>query len=100
MFRRPGSPLSRVLDIERSANLHRVISVKPKDTSGLVDSSWPRAGIDSRIQAQMVERQEHSLYLRVHGVEIMVRDPDGSLEFYVGPFGFHVLSDFRVGSGR
>jgi serine phosphatase RsbU (regulator of sigma subunit) len=39
-------------------------------------------------------------YLRVHGVNIYVRDQERSLRFYQETLGFRVAFDARVGSGR
>ncbi len=39
-------------------------------------------------------------YLRVHAVNIYVKDQERSLDFYLNTLGFHVAFDARVGSGE
>jgi phosphoserine phosphatase RsbU/P len=39
-------------------------------------------------------------YLRVHAVNIYVRDQERSLDFYLNTLGFHIAFDARVGSGE
>src|SRR5262245_46596602 len=39
-------------------------------------------------------------YLRVHAVNIFVKDQARSLDFYLNTLGFHVAFDARVGSGE
>ena len=38
-------------------------------------------------------------YLRVHGVNVFVRDQDQSLRFYVDQLGFSLMGDVRLGNG-
>ncbi|HKS96377.1 MAG TPA: VOC family protein, partial [Terriglobia bacterium] len=38
-------------------------------------------------------------YLRIHAVNIYVRDQDRSLQFYVGQLGFNLAYDVRLQSG-
>jgi catechol 2,3-dioxygenase-like lactoylglutathione lyase family enzyme len=39
-------------------------------------------------------------YLRVHAVNIYVKDQARSLDFYLNTLGFHIAFDARVGSGE
>src|SRR5580765_8025860 len=39
-------------------------------------------------------------YLRVHAVNIYVKDQERSLDFYLNTLGFHIAFDARVGSGE
>jgi phosphoserine phosphatase RsbU/P len=39
-------------------------------------------------------------YLRVHAVNIYVRDQERSLDFYLNTLGFHIAFDARIGSGE
>ena len=39
-------------------------------------------------------------YLRVHAVNVYVRDQERSLEFYLNTLGFRIAFDARVGSGE
>jgi phosphoserine phosphatase RsbU/P len=39
-------------------------------------------------------------HLRLHGVGVVVRDPDRSLDFYVGLLGFRLLADMQLPEGR
>ena len=40
------------------------------------------------------------LYLRVHAVNVYVRDQERSLQFYLNTLGFRIAFDARVGSGE
>ena len=39
-------------------------------------------------------------YLRVHAVNIYVKDQERSLDFYLNTLGFRIAFDARVGSGE
>src|SRR5271165_5687934 len=39
-------------------------------------------------------------YLRIHAINIFVRDQDQSLRFYVDQLGFNLVGDVRFGSGQ
>src|SRR5262245_64985368 len=39
-------------------------------------------------------------YLRVHAVNVYVRNQERSLDFYLNTLGFHVAFDARIGSGE
>ena len=39
-------------------------------------------------------------YLRVHAVNVYVKDQARSLDFYLNTLGFHIAFDARVGSGE
>src|SRR5262245_10716317 len=39
-------------------------------------------------------------YLRVHAVNIYVKDQERSLDFYLNTLGFHIAFDARIGSGE
>ena len=46
-------------------------------------------------------RSDHNApYLRVHGVNIFVRDQDHSLRFYLDQLGFHLALDAQLQSGQ
>ena len=40
------------------------------------------------------------LHLRIHAINIFVRDQDESLRFYVDQLGFNLVGDVRFGSGQ
>jgi len=42
----------------------------------------------------------HRPHLRIHAINIFVRDQDKSLEFYLGQLGFSLVGDVRFGSGE
>ena len=44
--------------------------------------------------------EEHNAYLRVHAVNIYVRDQEQSLRFYLDQLGFSLAFDVRLQSGR
>ncbi|MBV8731902.1 MAG: VOC family protein, partial [Acidobacteriia bacterium] len=55
-------------------------------------------GIESRLTTVRLNRQDP--YLRLHAINIYVRDLDRSLEFYAEKLGFHVALDRRLQFGQ
>lgn len=47
-----------------------------------------------------VRHDREHLYLRVHAINVFVRDQDESLKFYLDQLGFSLVGDVRFGSGE
>jgi serine phosphatase RsbU (regulator of sigma subunit) len=56
----------------------------------------PRDSADQPV----VEMDPQQPHLRIHAINIFVRDQDLSLRFYVDQLGFNLVGDVRIGSGQ
>jgi hypothetical protein len=47
-----------------------------------------------------VQMARQALHLRIHAINIFVRDQDKSLKFYLDQLGFNLVGDVRFGTGE
>jgi phosphoserine phosphatase RsbU/P len=73
--------------VERSVFVHWI----------LVSAADGRSGVDLRSRTNSIMPDP---FLRVHAVNIYVKDQARSLDFYLNTLGFHIAFDARVGSGE
>ena len=82
--------MSRISAASRQrASLIRLIITRMVSFSSHLDAEQSALPVDPR-----------QLHLRIHAINIYVRDQDQSLRFYLDQLGFSLVSDVRFGSGQ